>query len=443
MFFLPQLLFLAALLIGSAYVVAAPVSWHGATEVARGPGEKGAWQQNDSRYRYVDDPAVTIDSLGNVSIAWADQSRKSIFFQRYAANGHAQLAQPVNVSGNPDTFSWLPRLVQAPDVPARIYVLWQEIIFSGGSHGGDMLFSRSDNYGRSFTRPINLSRSKAGAGKGRINAGVWDNGSFDLVAGPNGALYVAWTEYEGRLWLARSNDGGNRFSPPLLISGGENQKPARAPSLALGQDGRVYLAWTQGEDDGADIHLAHSGDEGNSFSAPARIASSARYADAPKLAAGPPGSVHLTYAQSEGGPFARYRIVYTRSNDGARSFKLPRAISHPLPGSAESARYPSLEVDEANRVYVSYELYPDVRSGSRGLGLSVSPDGGNTFSSPVVVPDSASADGGINGSQQGKLMNKLAVNRHGRFVIANSSLLQDEQSRVWLIHGAIAGTTRR
>lgn len=438
-----RFLFLVVIWITSASTGAASLNWHGITEVAHGPGEKGPWQQNDSRYRYVDDPAVLVDTEGNVSVAWVNQSVKGVFFQRYAVDGQPQLPQPINVSRNPDTFSWLPRLAQAPDAAGRIYVLWQEIIFSGGSHGGDMLFARSDDHGQTFTRPINLSRSKAGAGKGRINAEVWDNGSFDLAAGPNGVLYVTWTEYEGRLWFIRSNDGGNSFSQARLIDGGEGENPARAPSLAVAQDGKIYLTWTHGEKEDANIQLAYSSDGGANFSSPAAIAPSQHYADAPKIAVGPGGDVHLAYAQSHGGPFSRYRIHYTRSSDGGRSFRPAQVLSHPMPASAESAHYPALEVDASGRVYVSYELYPDHRSKPRGLGISLSSDEGNNFSRPMAIPNSADAKGGFNGSQQGKLMNKLAANRNGRITIANSSLQQNEQSRVWLIHGTVTTESSR
>jgi len=422
---------------------AGPIAWDSRVEIARGPGEKGPWEQNDSRYRYVDDPAVSIGPDGGAAVAWVDQARKDVFFQLLSPQGRAQLPQALNVSRSGDTFSWLPRMERAPDAPERIYMLWQEIIFSGGSHGGDILFSRSDDNGRSFSQPINLSRSRAGDGKGRINAKVWHNGSLDLAAGPDGVLYAAWTEYEGGLWFSRSEDGGRRFSPPQRIAGGVGDKPARAPSLAVGKDRSVYLAWTTGEDEGADIHVAASRDRGKRFGRPVIVAADDGYADTPKLAAGPDGALHLVYAQSDGGPFARFQVHYTRSMDGGRTFEPSRAVSAPLPDSADSARYPYLGVDAAGRVAVVYELYPDYRREPRGLGISVSADGGHAFSEPEAVPHSADPEGGTNGSHQGWLMEKLDVTDDGSVAIANSSMAQGRQSRVWLIRGEMAAVSRR
>ena len=442
MLYAPQLRWLLALalllvpaVLSALAGAAPPVAWQPSIEIARGRGERGPWQQSDSRYDFVDDPSVALNDRGDIAVAWVDQAAKAVLFQRFSADGKQQLERPTNVSRQPQTFSWLPRVVAAPDAPETVFVLWQEIIFSGGSHGGDILFARSSDGGKTFTPALNISSSVGGDGKGRINRDIWHNGSLDLVAGPNGMLYAAWTEYDGPLWFSRSSDGGRSFSRPQRVAAGD--KPARAPSLALGPERTVYLAWTTGEDEGADIQLAKSTDGGASFGPPLRVAPSKNYSDAPKLAVGPGGVLHLAYAESSGGPFARYRIRYTRSTDGGRSFATSRDISRPMPGSFASAAFPALAVDGRGRVCVLWELYDDERQRPRGLGLAVSSDGGRSFSEPSLVPDSADAAGGFNGSTQGLLMQKLAVNAGGAIAVVNSSLKQDAHSRVWLMRGAL------
>lgn len=439
-----QLLLLVLIATLSAPLTAAPgaaLTWHGSIDVAQGGGEKGPWQQNDSRYDYVDDPAVAIEQDGAVDVAWVDQGRKDVLFQRFSAAGERQLAQPVNVSRSPETFSWLPRLARAQDSPETIYIVWQEIIFAGGSHGGDILFARSIDNGATFSQPINLSSSIGGDGKGRIHRDIWHNGSFAIMAGRDGSLYVAWTEYDGPLWISRSADRGKTFSPPQRIAGGDGAKPVRAPAFALGRDRTLYLAWTTGEDNGADIHVAKSTDRGVTFGDPHIVAPGNAYADAPKLAITPDGVLHLVYAQSKDGPFDEYQIRYTYSNDGARSFATPRDISKPLPAGTESAGFPMLRTDAAGRLYVTFELFPDAQKRPRGIGMVISPDGGKTFTPVAVVPGSSDVAGGTNGSHQGLLMSKLAVNRYGAVAIVNSSLLPGRKSRVWLMRGAITSAS--
>ncbi|HEY8606075.1 MAG TPA: sialidase family protein [Noviherbaspirillum sp.] len=412
------------------------VSWQPPVDIAVGRGEKGPWEQNDSRYDYVDDPAVLLDPRGDALLAWVDQGSKDVYFQRIAEDGSRRFDTAVNVSRNPDSFSWLPRIAQDAEAPAQVYLLWQEIIFSGGSHGGDILFARSDDGGARFSAPLNLSRSVGGDGKGRIDSKTWHNGSFDLLAAPDNVLYAAWTEYEGPLWISRSTDGGRSFDAPRLVAGGRGAKPARAPALGLGKDGTLYLAWTTGEDDDADIHLAASTDGGRRFGEPRLIGQGKGYADAPRLATAPDGSIHLVFAQSNGGPFAEARIFHARSPDGSR-FGTPRPISAALPSGSRSAAYPSLEIDGQGRLVVIHEMFDDPRKRSRGLALSVSLDGGERFSEALPVPASRDPGGGVNGGQQGLLMDKLAVTRDGGIAIVNSSLATEERSRVWLMRGTL------
>ncbi len=408
-------------------------------EVASGDAYQGPWRMNESAFHYVDDPTVAINEAGVVGVAWADQSRQDIFFQLYAADGERRFEAPVNVSRTPAIFSWLPRMVITPGDPRRVYILWQEIVFSGGTHGGEIFFARSTDGGKTFDDPVNLSNSIAGDGKGRLTRRYWHNGSLDLARGPAGTLYAAWTEYEGALWLSRSTDGGERFAKPLRIAGGGSD-PARGPSLAVGADNTVYLAWTVGEDRAADIHVAKSSDAGRSFGAPRIAFESDGHADAPKIAVDNAGTVHLVYAESPAGPFERYHIRYTRSNDGARTFANPREISSPLPAEFESSSFPALRVDAEDNLYLLWELFPDKRDRSRGLGFTVSRDAGRTFAPPSVIPGSADPGLGYNGSRQGLLMRKLAVNAAGAIAVVNSTFKRGERSHVWLFRSHRAAT---
>lgn len=402
--------------------LAAPLAWHGSIELAEGRGVRGPWRQNDSRYDYVDDPTVAIDARGDISVAWVDQRRKAVLFQRFSAEG-GRRGEPVDVSRLPETFSWLPRIALSPRDPRAVFVLWQEIIFSGGSHGGDILFARSRDGGRSFAAPVNLTKSVAGEGKGRISRDRWHNGSLDVAAGDDGALYAAWTAYEGPLWFTRSTDGGRTFSPLLEVAG-SNASPTRAPAIAPGRDGVVYLAWTVGEDRSADIRVARSVDGGQSFAEPRVVARSEGYADAPKLVVDPNGALHVVYTEDN------RRILYTRSVDAARSFEPPREIS------GKGAAFPHLGLDANGRLLVAWEQMPDPRRSPRGMALAVSRDGGQRFSS-TPVPHSADPAGAPNGSFQGSLMRKLAVNGRGTLAIVNSSMQQGKRSRVWLVRGEL------
>ena len=413
---------------------AAELAWSEPIEVARGPARQGAWRMNDSEFHYVDDPTVAVDDGGGIVVAWANQEHRDIFLQAYDPAGTAMLKVPVNVSRNPDIFSWLPRVAIPSEDPNRVYVLWQEIVFSGGSHGGDIFFARSTDGGRSFDTPLGLSNTIAGDGKGRLSARSWHNGSLDLVVSSGGAIHVAWTEYEGALWYRQSTDGGQTFAEPAHVAGG-GTAPARGPSLAVEGDEVVHLAWTVGEDPAADLRLVTSNDGGISFGSPTVVGESDGHADAPKVAVDGEGTVHLVYAEADGGPGGRYQIRYTRRSSGADEFEAPRVISRPDRNGVDSVGFPSLSVDGAGNLYVLWERFPTRRGRPRGLGFAHSADGGRTFGWHAVVPGTADSALGVNGSLQGLLMRKLAVAEDGAIAVVNSSFREDEVSLVRLIRG--------
>jgi len=417
----------------------ASVTWDDKIEVAGGGGYVGPWRASRSVFEYVDDPTVAIDAEGNIAVAWADQARKDIFFRLYAADGTPHPAKSVDISRSPDTFSWLPRLVIAPGDPRTIYILWQEIIFSGGPHGGDILFARSIDGGTTFGAPVNLSNSIDGDGKGRITATYWHNGSLDLAIGLDGALYAAWSDYAGHLWFSRSTDRGVSFAAPTRLAGDDDEAPARAPALAVGPKGLVYLVWTVGEDMAADIRLARSVDGGRSFEGPRIVFDSDGYSEAPKIAVDGGGTVHLVYGEGPGGPFAGSHIRYVRLNKNGRRIERPRAISGSHGARFESVNFPALAVDGKDNIYVIWETYPNLRNFPRGLESTTSNDGGHSFAAPAVIPGSADAARGVNGSRQGMLMRKLGVNQAGALAVVNSTFRRNEISRIWLIRGQAAG----
>jgi hypothetical protein len=417
------------------YAQTRALTWQERILTASGGGYQGPWRMNASVYDYVDDPAAALDEKGSIGVVWADQARKDIFFQCFSPDGRPQLPAAVNVSKNPQSFSWLPKLVMTASDPQAIYVLWQEIIFSGGSHGGDILFARSTDGGRTFRAPLNLSQDLAGSGKGRLTKDYWHNGSLALAQGLQGTLYTTWTDYEGALWVSRSTDHGSTFAPPVMIAGLGGHAPARGPALAVDVQGVVYLAWTVGEDDAADIHFSTSLDHGRSFLAPTIAHHSGGHADAPKIAVDHAGTVHLVYAESPLGPLQTYHIAYLRMRKGEERFAPPVTLSPPHAPRVESVGFPALATGGKDQLFVLWERFPANRP--NGLGFTYSRDGGQTFAAPSLIPGSLDRDQGFNGSLQGLLMQKLAANSRGEIAVVNSTFHPGQDSRIWLIRGQV------
>ena len=420
----------------AAEVVDIGVDWGAPIVVATGEGHRGPWRMNESDFRYVDDPTVAIGAAGDVGVAWADQQARDLYFQRYDSDGTKRLDEPANISASPDTFSWLPRILVGDGDPPEVFVLWQEIRFTGGSHGGEILFARSTDGGDTFSEPLNLSRTEAGAGKGRLTPQRWDNGSLDLARTPDGTLYAAWTEYEGRLRVTRSRDGGASFAEPVTVAGGAGEPPTRAPTLAIDPDGGLHLAWTVGDDASADIHYARKSAAGDMEQlADARtIAAGDGHADAPALAADGDGRLHLAYAYSADPGGAHYGVRHAVAEPDSR-------VGAPETGAGSEttgAHAPALAVAGAGVVHLLWERFPEPGQRPLGLGHALWSEAAGGFSPATIVPGTADAELGFNGSQQGLLMRKLAAGDDGAVAVVNSRFREGEDSQVRLFLGSRA-----
>ncbi len=419
---------IASLLLLVGCADASDIAWLERIEIDSGQAFQGPWRMNESQFLYVDDPSVAFGPDGETGVVWVDNAQRDVLFQMLEADGSKRFAEPVNVSRTPNVFSWLPRFVFGEE--DDVFVLWQEIVFAGGSHGGEIFFARSEDGGASFSQPINLSNTTGGAGKGRLTQQIWSNGSLDLARRAEGRLYAAWTEFYGALHLAWSDDGGTSFAEPVHVAG-HFEVPTRGPALALGPDSEVWLAWTVGEDAAADIHVARSRDGGQSFDAPMIVDSGQAHADAPALAVGSDGILHLAFGENPPGFRGLPRIRYTRLSVGGDGFEPLRTLSNEDFG----ANYPALVAAADRSILVSWRQFPSPRSRPLGMGFALSTDGGERFSVPEVIPGSDDPALGFNGSLQGLLMAPLAMDDSGRVAVVNSTFLPGERSAIWLQKG--------
>ena len=405
--------------------------WQSPEAIAEGDAWQGPWRMNASDFRYVDDPTVAMNSAGRLAIAWVDQARQDVLLEARAADGSPLAPEPVNVSRSPDVFSWLPRVILGEG--DAVYVLWQEIVFSGGSHGGEIFFARSLDGGRSFDAPRNLSNTVAGAGKGRLDRDRWHNGSLDLARAADGTLYAAWTEYEGALRVSRSDNSGERFTAPItLVEANGETLPARAPSLAVTDDGIVHLAWSVGEDPAANIHIASSADGGRTFG-PARVVhASPGHADTPFLLA-VDDTLVLAYGYSDPRRAEPSRLAVTHSEDQGASFRRPEFVAHGPELEDVGLGFPSMALSEAGIVLIAERIPPPTgpRRGLAAARLSMSGE-----ASPAEpIPGSSGPPLGPNGGRQGPLMHKVATDGATRVALVHSTFERNQRSAIWLFEG--------
>lgn len=416
------------------YAESPQVTWGERMMIDSSEAYQGPWRMNESDFRYVDDPAVTLFDSGEAGLVWVVQQEQEVFYQQVDENGRKNPAEPVNVSQSPDIFSWLPRIAHHPENPDIIFVVWQDIVFSGGSHGGEIFFTKSENGGRSFERPVNLSNTQNGAGKGRLSQRIWDNGSLDLAIGQEGNIYITWTEYEGRLRVTRSTDGGDTFTEPVTLADDSHAGPARAPSIAV-HDRHVQVVWSVGEDAAGDIYHAGSKNSGEDFDDSEVAIETNGYSDAPQIAFDSRGVLHLVFGESEDGPRRSSRILYVSKQQDESVFNEPRELSEAHTEEFESVHYPTIRIGRNENLYILWEIFPGNVREARGLGVTTSGNGGVSFARPVIIPESNQAEVGLSGSRQGSLMTKLGLNGDGDIAVVNSTFRSGEGSYIWLWRG--------
>jgi hypothetical protein len=110
----------------------------------------------------------------------------------------------------------------------RVYVTWTEFAADGSAY---IYETHSSDYGEHFSPRVLVSADNGMCpvtyGAGTPNGNCNENQDSDPFVGPDGALYVAYTNYNNavagndnrnQILLAKSTDGGQTFSTPVKVS---------------------------------------------------------------------------------------------------------------------------------------------------------------------------------------------------------------------------------
>lgn len=286
--------------------------------------------------------------------------------------------------------------------------------------------TRPDRVVTAFQVPATAGWSADG-GRSWASAALPGTQAFDLSGDPvvffdgDGhvyALYIAFVRPEdydtlgkaahrNGIFLNRSDDGGRTWRPQATAVSEQPERPGipfeDKPMAAVDRSadparrGHVYVAWTEFRRWETQILFARSTDGGLGFSAPIQISDrggspkdSVGAVEGTDVAVGPDGTVYVVWSDSTG-------ILLDRSTDGGRTFGADTRVARTadivfgVAGVARANGYPSIEADpRTGRLFVEWV---DRRLGSAAVFLTVSTDGGRTWSEPRVVSDNAAPDG--------------------------------------------------
>jgi hypothetical protein len=192
---------------------------------------------------------LVVEPGGAIDIVWLDQLRTNLFFSR-SADGGAHFSAPVKVW--PVSGDLADLHVKAGGV-GQVYIFWTHIVSSTQC---DLLFSRTLDGGTTFSTIANISNTTGAC-----------SASPSPLLDPNGGINVSWLVNNQSVWFTRSVDQGAHFSAPTNASGGAQFFVVSNQQIGATGEGDVDVVWT-GELAENTVFLAHSNDQGATFSAP-------------------------------------------------------------------------------------------------------------------------------------------------------------------------------
>lgn len=271
----------------------------------------------------------------------------------------------------------------APQLAARVmyaFALWQEKGLGGGPQ---LRIARSS--GMDATQPVSTLVTD------KPSKDITYSGFASLALASNGDVYVAWLDGRDQtsaatgtfnVYLARSTDRGVTFHQNVQVA--TLACPCCRPSLAIGPDGKVYVAYRHVfGDNERDIAVAVSSDSGEHFNQPLRV-SSDRWKlfgcpeSGPVIALQGKELIVAWYTAADNNPGIRAAV----SVDDAHSFSRPVVVSRKI----QSANHPYLAGSDDGKIAIAFSGRATGSNGTWGEFMPfIVRVGSNNISAPVPV----------------------------------------------------------
>jgi len=214
------------------------------------------------------DPTVASDSQGNVylGILAYSGSANGILVAK-STDGGVTFGTPVRLDNGGDK-----EYLAVDQRDDTVYCVWEN---TGQLFNQGVFFSKSTDHGATFTPRRQISTNNGGT----------NNGATPSV-GPNGEIYVVWSNFGNTIWFQRSTDGGTTWLPsdvairtdvtvphtPLQGNFRNPPIPSSACDTSNGPHrGRIYAVWADERYGDPDILLSWSDTMGSAWSAPVRV----------------------------------------------------------------------------------------------------------------------------------------------------------------------------
>lgn len=233
-------------------------------------GEATAWRG--------DPPTVAVGNDGTIYVGWtARVTAKGYANDLYLSvsrDGGKTFEQPVKVNDDAKKVAHAMHSL-AVGADNRVYVVWldeRNVVMPPADHNGkkmdhmeanrEVFFAASTDGGRTFSKNIRVGQEACPCCKTAV------------TTGKDGRVYASWRQVlpgEFRhIALAASEDGGETFSKPVIVSDDRWMTascPVSGPALSATADGALRVVWyTEGDRGEPGLYWAESRDEGKTFS---------------------------------------------------------------------------------------------------------------------------------------------------------------------------------
>ena len=347
----------------------------------------------DHRVRAVVGPSVQIDNESRISLAWIEEDKdlRTVFYARTENSGEL-IGAPVRVN-QPTEAPYMrqeaPALAVVRDDVFLTWALTHPKLTPDKPFSNELRLSRSKDGGKTFLPSILVNDDEQVLGhsfdsihvapngvvhvawidgrEGKKEPGTFVTRSTDhgrtvaenlkvdentcvccrtsLTTGPDGTLYVAWRKVlPGELRetvVARSSDGGNTYSSPVIVGHDKWMFPGcphRPASIGTDRLGRLYVVWyTEGIDETPAVLLAYSDDHGDTFSPKQKLnVSKGTFPDHPQMAVDPDGRLVIVWEEQSP---VRREVVLSVSLDRGQTFSTPQKLNE------KKGQTPSLSIN--------------------------------------------------------------------------------------------------
>ena len=202
-------------------------------------------------------------------------------------------------------------------------------------------------------------------------------------------VFVTWSKthpkmtpdkpFSGELRLSRSTDGGHSFGPSTLVNDDDQVIQHSFDALQVAPDGVLHFAWIDGREGKKEpaTFVARSTDQGRTITKNFKVDDNTCVCCRTSVAASADGMVYVAWRKIFDGNVRE--TVVARSTDGGQTFSSPVVVGNDRwVYQACPHRPASLGVDRSGRLYVVW--YTEGADETPSIYLAYSDDRGRTFS---------------------------------------------------------------